>query len=312
MKRSSRTPPAATSTSSSSDRASAVRSRPTASPRPAAGAGARAGQAYPPGSFPRRAEGRRRQLLGPERRAGYGMFDIWSFRGIDAVVSSGLGGGSLIYANVLLRKDEHWFRQDRARRPGPGGDLAASPEPTSIPTTTASSACCAPRRLPFADARLRTSTRPRPLRDAAAGLDRGLGPRAARRAVPQRRPAAVPEQALEPEPYGNLHGLPRRTCSLCGECDIGCNSGAKNTLDHTYLSAAAHAGAIISPLSEVRTIRRLDRGFEVTYELHRPGEVGAEGGPPDPDGHGRSGRSSAPARSGAPSCCCRTGRRCRA
>ena len=47
------------------------------------------------------------------------MFDIWSFRGIDAVVSSGLGGGSLIYANVLLRKDEHWFRQ-----PVPGGQPA--------------------------------------------------------------------------------------------------------------------------------------------------------------------------------------------
>ena len=82
-----------------------------------------------------------------------------------------------------------------------------------------------------------------------------------------------PSRSLEPEPYGNLHGLPRRTCSLCGECDIGCNSGAKNTLDHTYLSAAADAGAMISPLSEVRAIRRLDRGFEVTYQIHRPGEV---------------------------------------
>ena len=30
------------------------------------------------------------------------------------MVSSGLGGGSLIYANVLLRKDEKWFvHEDR-------------------------------------------------------------------------------------------------------------------------------------------------------------------------------------------------------
>ena len=35
----------------------------------------------------------------------YGMFNLWSFRGIDALVSSGLGGGSLIYANVMIRKD---------------------------------------------------------------------------------------------------------------------------------------------------------------------------------------------------------------
>ena len=42
----------------------------------------------------------------------YGMFNVWHFQDIEAVVSSGLGGGSLIYANVLLRKDEHWFTQD--------------------------------------------------------------------------------------------------------------------------------------------------------------------------------------------------------
>ena len=42
-------------------------------------------------------------------RAWTGLFDIWTFRGIDAVVSSGLGGGSLIYANVLLRKPPDWF-----------------------------------------------------------------------------------------------------------------------------------------------------------------------------------------------------------
>nr|BFE82538.1 hypothetical protein GCM10020093_051390 [Planobispora longispora] len=55
--------------------------------------------------------------------------------------------------------------------------------------------------------------------------------------------------------YGNLHDLPRQTCRLCGECDIGCNEGAKNTLDHTYLSAAKHHGADIRTRCEVRMIR---------------------------------------------------------
>ena len=52
--------------------------------------------------------------------------------------------------------------------------------------------------------------------------------------------------------YGNVHGLPRLTCRLCGECDIGCNDGAKNTLDHTYLSAARHHGADLRTRYEVR------------------------------------------------------------
>ncbi|MDQ3630563.1 MAG: hypothetical protein M3417_04660 [Actinomycetota bacterium] len=41
-----------------------------------------------------------------------GLFNIWSFRHFEAIVSGGLGGGSLIYANVFLRKDERWFSQD--------------------------------------------------------------------------------------------------------------------------------------------------------------------------------------------------------
>ena len=45
----------------------------------------------------------------------HGMFNLWSFDNIDAIGASGLGGGSLIYANVLLRKDEDWFVARGAR-----------------------------------------------------------------------------------------------------------------------------------------------------------------------------------------------------
>ena len=74
----------------------------------------------------------------------YGMFNIWHFQDIEAVVSSGLGGGSLIYANVLLRKDEHWFTQDI---PGGSGQeqWARDPGRPRSATTTAPSARCGPR-----------------------------------------------------------------------------------------------------------------------------------------------------------------------
>ena len=72
--------------------------------------------------------------------------------------------------------------------------------------------------------------------------------------------------------YGNIHGLPRATCVGCGECDLGCNFGAKNTLDHTYLSAAQHAGADIRVRHEVKGFRPLGSdeggGYEVTYVVH--------------------------------------------
>ncbi len=69
------------------------------------------GQAYPPDSFPRTPAEMSRAFWDPAAGL-HGMFDVWRFSGCDSVVSSGLGGGSLIYANVLLRKDEHWFVQD--------------------------------------------------------------------------------------------------------------------------------------------------------------------------------------------------------
>jgi len=69
------------------------------------------GRAYPPGSFARNPYEMSRAFWEPKDEL-FGLFDIRSFRKLEAIVSSRLGGGSLIYANVLLRKDER-----RKRRP---------------------------------------------------------------------------------------------------------------------------------------------------------------------------------------------------
>src|SRR5215204_5113786 len=71
------------------------------------------GKPYPPGSFPRSPREMRGHFWDPSEGL-FGLFNLWSFRGLEAVVSSGLGGGSLIYANVLIRKDEKSFvREDQ-------------------------------------------------------------------------------------------------------------------------------------------------------------------------------------------------------
>ena len=68
------------------------------------------GQPYPPGSFPRTPRGMRENFWDPATGL-HGLFDLWSFPHASALVAAGLGGGSLIYANVILRKPEDSFSQ---------------------------------------------------------------------------------------------------------------------------------------------------------------------------------------------------------
>jgi cholesterol oxidase len=232
------------------------------------------GRSYPPGSFPRSPRGLAQNLWDPPRSL-YGMFDVWAFRGIEALVSSGLGGGSLIYANVLLRKDPAWFVDDSPGQPErPWPITAADLEPYY----EAAEAMLGAQRYPFDTAPYSSTAKTEAMRYAAVqlGLDWQLPHLAVSFANPGRPPA--PGEPLE-EAQPNLHGRLRRTCRLCGECDIGCNDGAKNTLDYTYLSRAADAGAEIRTLSEVRRIDPdPDGGYRVGYLRHDPdGAPGAAG-----------------------------------
>ena len=222
------------------------------------------GKAFPPGSFPRDPHGVAQNVWDPAQGR-HGMFDLWSFQGLEAVVAAGLGGGSLIYANVLLRKDEKWFVRDQ---PVPGGGYETWPVTRADldPHYDRVEQMLGARPYPFADTTPKTAE----LRSAAAaaGLDFGLPPLAVSFSATPGGPAEV-GVPLETPPYGNLHGRPRSSCVLCGECDFGCNTGSKNTLDHTYLSAAAHHGADIRTGHEVRGIAPLDAGgFEVRYVVH--------------------------------------------
>jgi cholesterol oxidase len=225
------------------------------------------GRAWPPGSFARTPAEMRHNFWDPAN-ADYGLFDVLEFRGFDSVVSAGLGGGSLIYANVLLRKDERWFVRD-SELPGGGYESWPVSREDLDPHYDAVEAMLTPSRYPVDDPQFAGVPKTEAFREAAEelGLDWQLPPLAvAFAAKPGGRPG-IGLPLIEPS-YGNLHGLPRRTCRLCGECDFGCNDGAKNSLDHTYLSAARTAGADLRTMCEVQAIRPGGPGYQVRYLLH--------------------------------------------
>ena len=223
------------------------------------------GHPWPPNSFPRDPTRLARNLWDPDHGL-YGMFDVWSFRGLEGVVSSGLGGGSLIYANVLIRKDERWFVKEDSKQPG--YEYWPLTRADLDPHYDAVEKMLNAQSYPFDLAPYSATTKTQAMKQAASalGLEWQL-PRLAVTFANKDRPPALGE-CIEGEPP-NLHGATRVTCRLCGECDIGCNFGAKNTLDYNYLSRAKDQGAVIRTLSEVKRIDSDPRGgYVVTYVQH--------------------------------------------
>jgi cholesterol oxidase len=228
------------------------------------------GRDFPPGSFPRTPAEMGRAFWDPSHKL-YGLFDVWSFKGYDSVVSSGLGGGSLIYANVLMRKDEHWFVHEQAL-PGGGYEHWPVRRDDLDPHYEAVEDMIGVAPFPFEHAPYANTAKTHAMQDAAVQLGlEWFRPPLAVSFAPTRHATPGPRMTLLNQDYPNLHGQARTTCRLCGECNVGCNDGAKNSLDHTYLSAAAHRGADLRTLHEVKRVRlREGGGYVVDYVRHDP------------------------------------------
>ncbi len=240
------------------------------------------GMPYPPGSFARTPREMSQNFWDPGAGL-HGLLEMWSFSRVRALVSSGLGGGSLIYANVMLPKPPETFAADPSNDclPWPVSAAALAGEYADAATFLA------PNTLPqeYADPpRERggvTKTQQFLAAARASGLDAQLAPIAVTfRARDGEASATAPPVPGEPFGANNLHGRPRHTCTLVGECDLGCNEGAKNSLDYTYLShflregrpgpRARSPGHGSSPAVRRRaSSRRQDGGYRVSYVEHR-------------------------------------------
>lgn len=63
----------------------------------------------------------------------------------------------------------------------------------------------------------------------------------------------------------NAHGQEQGTCVHCANCDIGCQVKAKNTLDLNYLAVAESHGAEIRPLHQVSHIDKSEAAYRIHY-----------------------------------------------
>ncbi len=183
----------------------------------------------------------RKYLWMPRMRC-FGVLQISLFRNALVLHGSGVGGGSLGYAGVLME---------------PGDKLFAAPAWSHLADWKTI------LRPHYATARrmLGVATNPR-LWPADAVLEQIAVERGRR---PTFRPTDVgvffgePGQEGKeiPDPYFGGGGPSRQGCTHCGGCMIGCRYNAKNTLVKNYLYFAEKWGALVWPETEVRDVRPL-------------------------------------------------------
>jgi len=235
------------------------------------------GKPFPPNSFARSPLGMKHQFWDPSEGL-HGMFNLWSFDNIDAVCASGLGGGSLIYANVLLRKDEDWFVREQ---PGHGSwkdgyEYWPVTRADLDPHYDRVERMMNVQKYPLDQDPYDKTLKVLAFRDAAQKLN--LDWRLVNLAVTFANAGdpAIPGEPIK-EQRPNIHGRTRLTCKLTGECDLGCNHGSKNSLDYTYITAAWHAGADIRTRHEVRSFEpREGGGYRLEYVIHDAASEGVK------------------------------------
>ena len=191
----------------------------------------------------------------PERK--HGWFDFRVFPHMTVVQGAGVGGGSLVYANISVAAkpdtfDAGWPAEITFDALAPHDARVA--ETMNVKPVPPNQWPARTRLLKEAADKLGYGDRFRPL-DLAVTFDDGW-----------RYEQPDPFNPSHSKPVVNAQGQEQGTCVHLGECDIGCPVRARNTLDLNYIPIAERHAAVVKPLHIVRSIRPVADGYEVFYK----------------------------------------------
>ncbi len=194
----------------------------------------------------------------------FGILEVSLLKGVMVLHGSGVGGGSLGYANVLMEPDDHLFEAPAWRHLA---DWKTILRPHYEAARRMLGVARNPRQWP-ADHTLQ-----------AIAEDMGRG----HTFQPTDVGVFFGEPGREaPDPYFDGEGPPRRGCVHCGGCMVGCRHNAKNTLVKNYLYFAEKWGAEVRAEAEVEDIRPLPEGqpdgarYEIVYRRSTAWQRGPE------------------------------------
>ncbi|MFM8320639.1 MAG: GMC oxidoreductase [Chloroflexota bacterium] len=191
----------------------------------------------------------------------FGILQISPFKDVIVLHGSGVGGGSLGYANVLMQPTDELFDN-------PSWKSLADWKALLLPHYDTA------RRM------LGVTTNPClwPADDVLKRISAELKTELTFRPTPVGTFFGEPGQEGQelPDPYFNGEGPARRACQHCGGCMVGCRYNSKNTLVKNYLYFAEKWGAQIWPECEVRDVVPLPEGQPdgARYEVHYRSSTG--------------------------------------
>jgi cholesterol oxidase len=183
----------------------------------------------------------------------FGIMKLSIFKHIAIISGTGVGGGSLVYANTLPTPKSAFFNS------GSWKELNNWEDDLKPHYTEA--------------LRMLGATKNPQLFDGDKGLEKVAEKLNIKEDFDATRVAVFfgkPNQTVK-DPYFNGEGPDRSGCIHCGACMTGCPHNAKNTLDKNYLYLAQKLGAEILAENEVIDVQPLNnpngsQGYEVSIK----------------------------------------------
>ncbi len=204
------------------------------------------GKRFKPQDFPKTNWNLRKWLWAP-RFFCYGIQKIHMLKNVLILAGSGLGGGSLVYANTLLVPPDPFFRDSDWK------DLDKDWKKELMPF--------------YEKAKKMLGVTTNPHLSSPDKLLREYGKEIGREKYFHPTEVGVffgePGKTV-PDPFFGGKGPDRKGCSLTGHCMVGCRDGGKNSLDKNYLWLAENLGVDILTEHKVIDVKVMENG---KYEI---------------------------------------------
>jgi len=201
------------------------------------------GKRYEPGEYAKTNWDLRKYLWLPQLGM-YGIQKLSFYKQVSILTGTGVGGGSLVYANTLFKPKSTFFNNGEWGKIKPWEKIL---EPYYNRSGEMMGRVLYSKINPE-DKALRNVAKKMGVNDSFQNVFVGV---------------YMNDKEEVKDPYFSGEGPKRNPCVECAGCMVGCNDNAKNTLDKNYLFFAEKHGASILSETRVYKIEKTADGYRV-------------------------------------------------